>query len=170
MHNRVTNFAWIREKPSDELEWVRAEQISADNWARPLVIVSGAFDLLHCGHMRLLFAAREKANKGTVLCAMESDRRVQEDRGPGRPIMNWVERAAALSYMPINYIAEIDSQKELQELIDRIHPDYLIEGNIHNEFPSRFPWLRKAYIRSAGIHTGELIQRCVESYEKTRYK
>ena len=168
--DRVNNYYWIREKPSNELEWVRAEHTTGEGWPRPIVLVSGAFDLLHCGHMRLLFAAREKAGKGTVLCAMSSDRFVREHYGPGRPILNWVERTAAVNYMPINYIVEIDSQKELTDLIERVKPDLSIEGNIHNEYPSRFPWMRKAYIRSAGIHTEELIQRCVESYERTRYK
>ena len=168
--DRVNNFFWVREKPSQELEWIRAEKADSTDWSRPVVVVSGAFDLLHCGHMRLLFAAREKAPKGTVLCAMDSDRLVKEGHGPGRPIMNWVERAAAISYMPINYLVEVDSTKELTELVERIRPDLYMEGNIHNEFPSRFPWLRKAYIRSAGVHTGELIQRCVESYERSRYR
>ena len=168
--NRMKNYIWIREKTIDEPEWVRAEAVNASLWPRPLVLVTGAFDLLHCGHMRLLFAAREKAGKGTVLCAMDSDRRVQEERGPGRPILNWVERSTTLRYMPVDYIAEVDSTKELGSLIEAVAPDLLIEGNIHNEFPSRFEWLRKAYIRSSGMHTDEIVQRCVKAWERSRYK
>jgi bifunctional ADP-heptose synthase (sugar kinase/adenylyltransferase) len=167
---RIKEFFWIRERPSDELEWIRAEACTAEGWPRPLVLVSGAFDILHCGHMRLLFAAREKAGRGTVLCAMDSDRKVREYSGPGRPILNWVERSASLNYMPINYLVEVDTHKELDSLIERVRPDMVIEGTGHPEIPTIYPWLRKAYIRASGIHTAELIHRCVEGYEKMRYK
>lgn len=167
---RVRNYYWVRERPSDELEWIRADAVEPVGWKRPIVLVSGGFDLLHCGHMRLLFAAREKAGNGTVLCAMESDRLVRASHGPGRPILGWIERATSVSYMPINYLVEVDSREELDQLVATVEPDLYICGNNYNEYPSKFPGLRRAFIRSAGMHTTELVRRCVESYGATKYR
>jgi len=167
---RVRNYYWVRERPADELEWIRAEAVDAADWPRPLVLVSGGFDLLHCGHMRLLFSAREKAGQGTVLCAMESDHLIRAICGPGRPVLSWIERATALSYMPISYLVEIDSQDELDRLVLRVKPDLYMCGNAYNECPPKFPGLRRAFIRSAGMHTTELVRRCTESYNAAKYR
>jgi bifunctional ADP-heptose synthase (sugar kinase/adenylyltransferase) len=67
------NYYWIRERADSTVEWLRPGALAKDI-ARPLVLVLGTWDLLHFGHMRVLFAAREKAtDQGTVICGMYSD-------------------------------------------------------------------------------------------------
>jgi D-glycero-beta-D-manno-heptose 1-phosphate adenylyltransferase len=131
---------------------------------RPIVLVTGVFDLLHCGHMRMLFAAREKAEGGTLVVAMNTDRWIKEHKGCQRPIMSWPERAATLGYMPIDYLVEIDSADELRRLTLRLRPDLKVMGADHLQSASKWPWMRKMFVRCGSMRTSEIVRRVVEGY------
>lgn len=165
MSRRTDNYIWVREKQDHELEWIRAEQFNDKTVARPLVIINGGFDLLHVGHMRLIFQARELSEGGTLICAMDSDRRIRESKGPTRPIMSWVERAATLAYMPIDYLVEIDSNVEMRNFLQRLRPNVRVQGGEYITNVSKYPWLQKAYVRSTGIHTSDIVKRITNRYE-----
>lgn len=62
--------------------------------ARP-VIATGAFDILHVGHLRLLEEARRRGHPFAV--GVESDQRVRAWKGPTRPVNSELDRAAMLS-------------------------------------------------------------------------
>lgn len=160
---RLKNYFFTRERNANEVEWCRANALQADMLMRPVVLVTGVFDLLHVGHMRMLFAAREKAEGGTLVVAMNSDRMVQEMKGESRPIMSWCERAATLGYMPVDVLVEVDSDVELRDLTNRIRPDIKVMGMDH--FPasaSKYPWMRKMFVRAGGMRTSEIIQRVLD--------
>ena len=159
---RIKNYMFVREKKNDDLEWIRAERVVSDNMPRPIVLCNGVFDLLHPGHLRILFQARDLGK--TLIVAMDSDRRVKELKGPLRPIMNWVERATYLQYMPIDLLCEIDSDEEMNELIQRVRPDIRVQGAEYLATRSRYPWLRKAYVRMGNIKTSDIINRIIERY------
>lgn len=162
----VKNYFWVRQKPSNELAWVRAQALSID-LPRPIVLVNGCFDLLHPGHMKLIFHARDLATpRGTLVCAMDSDRLVREVKGPQRPIMNWHERAAYLNYMPIDKLVEVDSLMEFKELIERLEPDLRVQGEDWKNKPTRFPKLRKAFVGGSGFRTSDIIERIEEFSER----
>jgi cytidyltransferase-like protein len=59
------------------------------------VVVTGAFDVLHVGHLRFLQAAR--ATGELLLVGVEADNRVSAWKGPNRPINTDVERAEILA-------------------------------------------------------------------------
>jgi cytidyltransferase-like protein len=161
---RLKNYFYTRDRPANELEWYRYDELPAE-LSRPIVLVTGGFDLLHCGHMRLLFAAREKAgDKGTLVAAMNSDRMIKETKGCQRPIMSWPERAATLGYMPIDYLVEIDSADELRKLTLKLRPDLKVMGADHLASASKWPWMRKMFVRSTGMRTSEIVRRVREGY------
>jgi bifunctional ADP-heptose synthase (sugar kinase/adenylyltransferase) len=165
---RIKNYFWVRERNPDELEWVRAQSFDGADLPRPLVLINGCWDILHAGHMRLIFAAREKAgDRGTLVCAMDSDRMVrsakQREGAAPRPILSWIERAASLNYMPIDYLVEIDTADEFRTLVALLKPDLRVQGADRIDTVTRFPWLRKAFVRSGSIHTSEIIRRCRET-------
>ena len=63
---------------------------------RPVkVVVTGAFDLLHVGHLRFLEAARCLGDR--LIVGVESDERVHRWKGHGRPIQSQDDRCALLS-------------------------------------------------------------------------
>lgn len=158
---RFANYFWCRERHAigDELEWMRIEGLKTLNLPRPIVLITGAFDILHVGHMRLLFTARQQAGNGTVICAMNSDDSVTERKGQGRPIMSWPERAAALAYMPIDVLVEFDTEKELKKLVALVEPDLQVVGPDWMDKPTT-SGLPKGGVREAGMRTSEIIKRC----------
>ena len=136
---------------------MRAAQLRLEEAQRPLVLVTGVFDLLHAGHMRLLFQAREKAEHGTLVVGVNSDRWCAEHKRV--PVMNFAERVTALGYMPWDKLVEIDTQAELRDLINRLRPDLHVLGTDHLGYESKYPWMRKMFVRSGGMHTTEIIKR-----------
>lgn len=159
---RIDNYYYCRERHliGDELEWYRVDGMTAVELPRPIVLVTGAFDLLHVGHMRLLFTAREKAGKGSVVCAMNSDESVLDRKG--RVIQTWNERAATLAYMPIDVLVEFNNEAELVKLAEYISPDLQVLGDEYTN--TRTLACPAAFVRTGSMRTSEIIRRVREYY------
>lgn len=162
---RLANYSWCRERRAigDDLDWLRIDDLKECYLPRPIILVTGAFDLLHIGHMRLLFAARDKAGlKGTVLCAMNSDESVQNRKGYGRPVMSWPERAAAIAYMPINVLVEFNTEDDLKRLVRFTNPDAQVAGPDYMNQPTTAN-IPTICVRESGMRTSVLIERLIKT-------
>jgi cytidyltransferase-like protein len=62
---------------------------------RHLVVATGAFDLLHVGHLRFLEAARRLGDR--LIVGVESDERVRRWKGPARPVLSQEDRCELLA-------------------------------------------------------------------------
>jgi len=62
-----------------------------------VVLVNGAFDLLHVGHLRYLAGARELGDR--LVAAVNSDCSVRASKGELRPIIPEAERVEILSHL-----------------------------------------------------------------------
>ena len=62
-----------------------------------VVLVNGAFDLLHVGHLRYLAGARGLGDR--LVAAVNSDRSVRASKGELRPIVPEAERVEILSHL-----------------------------------------------------------------------
>jgi len=91
-----------------------------DGGARPgaLVVVTGAFDLLHIGHLRFLEAARQLGDY--LLVGVESDERVRRWKGPRRPVQTEEDRCELLSALRV-----VDEAFVIRG--ERVDPDYYAE-------------------------------------------
>lgn len=92
------------------------------------VFINGCFDILHPGHIKLFESARSFGDH--VVVAIDSDRRVQEMKGPSRPIKSEYQRKTVLA--SIRYIDEVhvfDTKEELEALVKKIKPDIMIVGS-----------------------------------------
>jgi rfaE bifunctional protein nucleotidyltransferase chain/domain len=94
---------------------------------RTVVFTNGCFDLLHPGHVRLIEAARDF---GDVLAvAINSDAGVRRLKGPQRPIIPAVDRAALLaSLAAVDAVAIFDEETPC-ELLRSLRPDVLVKGS-----------------------------------------
>jgi len=133
---------------------------------RPVVLVNGAFDLLHSSHMRLIFAARHKA--ATLVCALDADAKIAREKGPQRPVMSFIERAAALNYMPLDYLVEINNKGDMDRLIAALQPDLRVRSEAEKGKPSAYPDVRKMYVREGRMHTSYIVNRILRKYGKTQ--
>lgn len=168
---RGEHYLYVRDRSSRyDLPWVRPADFVRLQPARPVVLVNGAFDLLHSGHMKVIYHARELAKfKGTVVCAMDSDRKVREAKGDWRPVLTYPERAAAMEYMPVDYLVEIDTEEDMCELVKCLKPDMRVQGGEYKTKDTRFPGVKKVFVEVRGMSTSKIIRRTRKGYRR-RYK
>lgn len=96
---------------------------------KKLVLVGGAWDIIHAGHINQLKKAK---SLGDVLVAhIASDNRVREKKGPDRPIFAARKRALVLSALKfVDYVFIYNGRHYDQEVIDKVQPDILF---LHKE-------------------------------------
>jgi rfaE bifunctional protein nucleotidyltransferase chain/domain len=91
-----------------------------------IVFTNGCFDLLHPGHMRYLYAARQMGDY--LVVAVNTDRSVKIIKGANRPIQSQDERTellAALSF--VDAVVLFDEDNPLK-VIRRLVPNVLVKG------------------------------------------
>ena len=97
------------------------------------IFVNGTFDIVHRGHLELLECAY---NLGTVLVAIDTDRRVQELKGTSRPINNQNDRAYLLRSLKFTSgVVTFDTDQELIDTIKSYQPDIMIKGSDYRNKP-----------------------------------
>lgn len=161
---RFKNYYFHRERSQDDIEWLRPKDFSSLTLRSPVVLINGAFDILHAPHMRMIFAARHKA--GTLICALDADEKIKREKGPERPILSFAERIACLNYMPIDYLVEIRNKGDMNTLMEVVQPDLRVQGADYRDKPSRYK-TQKMLVREGAMHTTELVDRIRERYAKT---
>jgi len=91
-----------------------------------IAFANGCFDILHPGHVSLLEAARQTADK--LIVGLNSDSSVRRLKGTGRPVQNEVSRAMVLSSLKSVDAVVIFTEDTPLELIKQLAPDVLIKG------------------------------------------
>ena len=103
--------------------------MNREDWIKNVIIVSGGFDPVHKGHIRMF---REAANLGAnVVVGLNSDEWLT--RKKGKPFMKWDERAEILeSCKFINQVIPFDdSDDTASNVIERVHLMYSSDYNIY---------------------------------------
>lgn len=93
-----------------------------------VVVVTGAFDLIHIGHLRFLEAARQLGD--ALVVGVEGDERVRRWKGPSRPIQTAEDRAALLAALRVVDGVFIVTGERVDpayyvDLFRPLHPRYL---------------------------------------------
>jgi len=92
-----------------------------------VVATSGCFDLLHAGHVAMLNAARALGDHLVVL--LNSDRSVQELKGPDRPVVPQADRAAVLRGLACVDEVEIFDEATPTDALRRLRPSLFVKGD-----------------------------------------
>ena len=105
--------------------------MNKEDWIKNVIIVSGGFDPVHKGHIRMF---REAANLGAqVIVGLNSDEWLS--RKKGKPFMKWDERAEILeSCKWINQVISFDDSDDtandaIRMVYDMI--DYQVDKKIY---------------------------------------
>jgi len=95
---------------------------------RPVVLVTGVFDLLHTEHIK--FLKKAKALGGDLIIGVESDERVRQMKGAGRPIQSAGQRvrqilALKLTDKVVVLPIEFHLPQQHQQFLEQVKPDIL---------------------------------------------
>lgn len=91
-----------------------------------VAFTNGVFDLLHGGHLSLLWQARGLAD--VLVVGVNSDASVRRLKGRGRPIVPLAERMEMLAGLkPVDYVVPFAEDTPLR-LIAALLPDVLVKG------------------------------------------
>jgi rfaE bifunctional protein nucleotidyltransferase chain/domain len=93
---------------------------------KSIVFTNGVYDLLHPGHVRYLNAARGYGD--ALIVGVNSDRSVQANKGPDRPVNPEGERAEVVAALASVDAAVVFDEDTPHEIISRLQPDVLVKG------------------------------------------
>jgi rfaE bifunctional protein nucleotidyltransferase chain/domain len=96
-----------------------------------VAFTNGVFDLLHPGHIDLLFAARETAD--ALIVGINSDASVRRLKGPGRPIRSEAERAYVLAAVEAVDLVVVFPEDTPLDLVKLLEPDVIVKGGDYTE-------------------------------------
>ena len=144
--------------------WFRKKDLPQLVFPRPLVLVNGCFDLLHTGHLMLLWKARQLAGpNGTVIVTLDSDDMIRAKKGERRPIQTFQERAAQMRFLNISYIIEIESDAEFVEIFNILKPDLRIKDEKKKYEQSRVGKdTPTCYVKRLSSSTTDLVKRIID--------
>jgi D-beta-D-heptose 7-phosphate kinase/D-beta-D-heptose 1-phosphate adenosyltransferase len=92
------------------------------------VLVTGVFDILHLEHKKLLLAAKKLGQ--TLLVGVESNERVRQLKGPGRPVNGLKTRIKNLQKLGIadkvfGLPKKFNTDEEITNFVKKIRPNIL---------------------------------------------
>lgn len=120
------------------------------------ILVNGCFDILHPGHIKLLFYARMHGDR--LVVAIDSDERVAKNK-PGRPICNEEHRAFMLkSTGLVDDVKVFNSEHQLKRIARDINPLAMVVGS---------DWKGKEIIGSEYAQLGVLFYDRDPNYSTT---
>lgn len=108
---------------------VKVDEIRTNG--KTIVTLNGSFDLLHAGHLHIIFEASKLAN--VLIVALNSDRSIKSYKGKDRPIIPLkyrMEMMAALEF--VNYVTSFD-ETDPCKLLNVIKPDVHVNGAEYGE-------------------------------------
>lgn len=92
---------------------------------RTIVLTQGSFDLVHVGHAKYLAAAKLRGDM--LFVAVDSDEKVRNRKGEGRPVVPEGERTEMLCFFEsVDFVILKSADAPRWEIIRAIGPDVLI--------------------------------------------
>lgn len=96
-----------------------------------VVFTNGVFDLLHPGHVDVLYAARMLGD--ALVVGLNSDASVRRLKGPERPIRSEAERAYVLAALEMVDCVVLFEDDTPLALVKALRPDVLVKGGDYTE-------------------------------------
>ena len=116
---------WLDEAWGEGRHVKRVEKIDDHSG---IVLTNGVFDILHKGHIELLKFSKNQGDK--LIVAIDSDERVRQLKGEGRPINNEEDRRKVLeTNRYVDSVVTFSTSEELKSLYETLCPDVVVKGS-----------------------------------------
>lgn len=93
---------------------------------KTLATLNGSFDLLHAGHLEIIYAASLQAD--VLLVALNSDSSIKEYKSPDRPIIPLEYRLRMMSALSfVDFVTWFD-ETDPRTLLKKVRPDVHVNG------------------------------------------
>ncbi len=132
---------------------------------KTIATLNGSFDLLHAGHLEILFQASKQAD--ILIVALNTDRSIQEYKNPLRPIIPLQQRLYMMAALDmVDYVTWFD-EVDPRQILSRIKPDVHVNGAEYGENCLEADTIRahggKMHIVDlvAGLSTSQIINKIV---------
>jgi len=96
-----------------------------------VVLANGCFDLLHVGHIRYLEGSAERGD--VLVVGVNSDDTVRTLKGPGRPILNELERAELVAALAAVDFVVVFREPTVAALLETLRPHVHCKGTDYTE-------------------------------------
>lgn len=92
------------------------------------VWTNGCFDIIHRGHIELFKYAKSLGDE--LIVGVDTDEKVQKDKGGGRPINTLDDRIEMLNSIKyIDKVIQFNTTNELRDLVRVTLPDIMVVGS-----------------------------------------
>ncbi len=96
-----------------------------------IATLNGSFDLLHAGHLYILFEAKQQAD--VLIVALNSDASIQKYKSLNRPIITLDNRLKMMSSLEwVDYVTYFD-ETDPRAILELIKPDVHVNGAEYGE-------------------------------------
>lgn len=129
------------------------------------VFVSGCFDIIHPGHIRLFQFAKTLGDR--LFIGINSDGSIRALKGPTRPIQPLNDRIAVLwGFEDVDAIESFDEPTP-DKLISRIMPDFILVGEDHLGVIRTKPYANRVVVCPRSEHsTTMILDKIVRTYRR----
>ncbi len=123
------NEAYKKKRLSSDTVLDKVQEIKASK--KSIATLNGSFDLLHAGHLEIIYQASLQADVLIVL--LNTDASIKRYKGETRPIISLEDRCqmmAALSF--VDYVISFD-EDDPRKMLSIIEPDVHVNGSEYGE-------------------------------------
>lgn len=141
---------------------------SIRNSGKTIATLNGSFDLMHAGHLHILYEASKQAD--ILLVALNSDLSIKKYKSPLRPMIPLEFRLQMISAIEfVDFVTWFDETDPCRILQD-IKPDIHVNGSEYRELcleESVVP--RVHYVDLIpGLSTSQIVENILKTHEKPK--